>query len=88
MVAVDIAVLTLDGFNEIDSFVALHILGRVAEPGWRVHLAGATPTITSMNGVTVRAQASLEELAQMDAVLVGSGVRSGTSPPTPFFSTV
>ena len=30
-----IAILTFDGFNEIDSIVALGVLGRVRKPGWR-----------------------------------------------------
>ena len=31
-----IAILTFDGFNELDSFIALGILNRVKRPGWRV----------------------------------------------------
>jgi transcriptional regulator GlxA family with amidase domain len=72
----DIAVLTLDGFNEIDSFVALHIFGRVAQAGWRVRLAAVEPRVTSMNGVTVSAQLRLDDLADMDAVLIGSGTKT------------
>ena len=72
----DIAVLTFDGFNEIDSFVALHILGRLAGPDWRVHLAAPEPTVTSMNGVTVTAGCSLDDAARMDAVLIGSGMKT------------
>ena len=34
-----IAILTFDGFNELDSIVALGILSRVRKPGWRVTLA-------------------------------------------------
>jgi hypothetical protein len=30
-----IAILTFDGFNEIDSFVALNLLNRVKRPGWQ-----------------------------------------------------
>ena len=56
-----IAILTFDGFNELDSFIALGILNRVKRPGWRVALACPTPTVTSMNGVTVQRQESLEE---------------------------
>jgi putative intracellular protease/amidase len=71
-----IAVLTFDGFNEIDSFVALHILGRVKAPGWSVQIAAPEPTVTSMNGVTVTAGGSLEEASIMDAVLIGSGMKT------------
>lgn len=71
-----IAILTFDGFNELDSIVALGILNRVRKVGWRVTLASPTPTVTSMNGVTVHAQATLAEACAADAVLVGSGVRT------------
>ncbi len=30
-----IAILTFEGFNELDSIVALGILGRVRKPGWQ-----------------------------------------------------
>jgi transcriptional regulator GlxA family with amidase domain len=71
-----IAVVTLDGFNEIDSFVASYLVGRAAQPGWRVAIASPTPTVTSMNGVTVHAQMAFDELPSADAVLVGSGGRT------------
>ena len=69
-----IAVLTCDGFNELDSFVALALLNRV--PGWRADLCGPGKTVTSMNGVRVETQQDIEFLEQADAVLVGSGVRT------------
>ena len=46
-----IAILTFDGFNELDSLVALGILSRVKRPGWRVSIACPTPRVRSMNGV-------------------------------------
>jgi transcriptional regulator GlxA family with amidase domain len=71
-----IAILTFDGFNELDSLIALGVLNRVKAPGWRVSLACPTPRVTSMNGVTVHAQATLEDAAQADAVIVGSGIQT------------
>lgn len=71
-----IAILTFDGFNELDSLIALGILNRVKQPGWRVSLACPTPHVRSMNGVVLEAQASLEAAAMADAVLVGSGMRT------------
>ena len=50
-----IAILTFDGFNELDSIVALGILNRVRKTGWRVSLASPTATVVSMNGVAVQA---------------------------------
>jgi transcriptional regulator GlxA family with amidase domain len=71
-----IAIVTFDGFNEIDSLVALNILGRALRPAGRVVIASNTPKITSMNGLHVHAQATLAEARAADAVIVGSGTRT------------
>lgn len=71
-----IAILTFDGYNELDSIVALGILHRVKRPGWRVSLAAPTSTVTSMNGVVLQAQATLADANAADAVIVGSGIRT------------
>ena len=71
-----IAIVTLDGFNEIDSFVAASMLGRVASADCSVALASPTAQVTSMNGITVTAQMTLDELPDADAVIVGSGSRT------------
>src|SRR6266702_728427 len=68
-----IAILTFEGFNELDSLVALGILNRVKQPGWRVSIACPTPRVRSMNGVFVDAQVSLRVANSADAVIVGSG---------------
>ncbi|GAB3897455.1 DJ-1/PfpI family protein [Kibdelosporangium lantanae] len=70
------AILTFDGYNELDSLIALGILNRVREPGWRVSIASPTPRVTSMNGVTIDATIDLAEACDADAVIVGSGVRT------------
>jgi transcriptional regulator GlxA family with amidase domain len=69
-----IAILTFEGFNELDSLIALGILNRVKQPGWRVSIACPTPRVRSMNGVFMEAQTSLREANSADAVLVGSGL--------------
>nr|WP_315426261.1 DJ-1/PfpI family protein [uncultured Albidiferax sp.] len=71
-----IAILSFDGFNELDSFVALGVLNRIKKPGWRVSICCPTAEVTSMNGVTVRAQSLLEETRSADAIVVGSGIRT------------
>jgi len=71
-----IAILTFQGFNELDSFVALVILNRIKKPGWRVTLCCPEGEVTSMNGVTVRAQSLLADARSADAVIVGSGIRT------------
>ena len=71
-----IAVVTLDGFNEIDVFVASYMLARVQRPDWTVAIASPAPQVTSMNGVTVTAQMTLADLPTSDAVIVGSGSKT------------
>jgi putative intracellular protease/amidase len=72
----NIAILTFDGFNELDSLIALGVLNRIKRPGWRVSLMCPTPTVTSMNGVTVHAQSTLDDISAADAVIVGSGIKT------------
>ena len=55
-----VAVVTFDGFNELDSLIAAHIINRVDLPGWRAEITSPSETITSMNGVIVRPQQPLE----------------------------
>lgn len=71
-----IAILTFDGYNELDSLIALGVLNRIKKPGWRVSLCCPASEVTSMNGVTVRAQSGLEEAHSADAVIVGSGIKT------------
>lgn len=78
-----IAILTFQGFNELDSLIALGVLNRVKKPGWRVTLCGPEASVTSMNGVTVQMQSALEEAASAEAVIVGSGVRTREVVETP-----
>jgi len=71
-----VAILTFEGFNELDSLIALGVLNRVRRPDWRVSICSPVPEVTSMNGVTIRAQSMLEATRDADAVIVGSGVRT------------
>jgi transcriptional regulator GlxA family with amidase domain len=71
-----IAVLTFDGFNELDSFVAAAILNRMKAQGWAAHITSPTEQVTSMNGVTVLRQKPLEFAADANAVLIGSGIKT------------
>ncbi|WP_223462263.1 DJ-1/PfpI family protein [Pseudomonas sp. A-R-26] len=68
-----IAILTFEGFNELDSLISFGILNRVQQPGWRVSIASPTDKVLSMNGLMIEAQMSLEDACGADAVLVGSG---------------
>ena len=71
-----IAILTFEGFNELDSLVALGILNRIKRSGWRVSLACPTASVRSMNGVVLERQATLEDASAADAVIVGSGMQT------------
>lgn len=71
-----IAILTFQGFNELDSFIALGVLNRIKKPDWRVTICCPETEVTSMNGVTVRAQSLLEATSSADAVIVGSGIKT------------
>ena len=68
-----IAIVTFEGFNEIDSFVALNILNRVNDKGWSAEIVAPEDCVTSMNGVVVRSQQPFSYVNQADAVLFGSG---------------
>lgn len=71
-----IAVLTFDGFNELDSFIAAAILNRVKAKGWKAHITSPTAEVTSMNGITVQRQKPLDFAREADAVIIGSGVKA------------
>lgn len=69
-----IAVLTFDGFNELDSFIALGLLNRLHPLGWKAEITSPISHVTSMNGVVVQAQQPLEFANEADAVIFGSGI--------------
>ena len=72
----NIAILTFDGFNEIDSFVSFHILNRIEADGWKVAITCPSETVRSTNGVQISAQQPLEFANDADAVLFGGSPRS------------
>ena len=69
-----VAVVTFDGFNELDSFIASALINRCRADGLEALITTPTPVVTSMNGVEVRGQRSMEFVAQADVVLIGSGI--------------
>ncbi len=71
-----IAILTFEGYNELDSLIALGVLNRVKKPGWRVSIASPTERVRSMNGVVIESMATLEDASAADAVIVGSGMQT------------
>jgi transcriptional regulator GlxA family with amidase domain len=74
-----IAILTFDGFNELDSLIAFGMLSRVSllgDSNWRVSIASPTARVMSMNGLTVDAHIDLQQACSADAVLIGSGMKT------------
>ena len=69
-----VAIVTFDGFNELDSFIALGLINRLRPEGLQAEIASPSAQVTSMNGVTVTAQRPLEFALEADAVLFGSGI--------------
>ncbi len=71
-----IAVLTFEGFNELDSFIAAAMINRVKQPELKALIVCPAEKVASMNGVVVHSQAPLGFAREADAVIVGSGVRT------------
>jgi transcriptional regulator GlxA family with amidase domain len=71
-----IGILTFEGFNELDSFIASAMLNRVKQPALKALIVCPTAQVASMNGVVVQTQAPLGFVREADAVIVGSGVKT------------
>ncbi|MFE9933235.1 AraC family transcriptional regulator [Streptomyces sp. NPDC005533] len=71
-----VAVVTFDGFNELDSFIASALINRCRKDGLEAWITTPTPRVTSMNGVEVTGQRPMEFVTEADVVLIGSGVRT------------
>ncbi|MFY7864166.1 AraC family transcriptional regulator [Roseateles sp.] len=69
-----VAIVSFDGFNELDSFIALGMLNRLRPLGWSAELCGPGHALTSMNGLTVQLQRPLEWANEAEVVLFGSGL--------------
>lgn len=69
-----VAVLTFDGYNELDTFIALGLINRARSEGISAEVTCPSAQVTSMNGVTVQAQRPLEFANEAEVVLFGSGL--------------
>jgi transcriptional regulator GlxA family with amidase domain len=69
-----VAIVTFDGFNELDTFIALGLINRLRTEGWTAEIASPAARLTSMNGVTVETPQPLEFANEADVVLFGSGL--------------
>jgi transcriptional regulator GlxA family with amidase domain len=71
-----VAVVTFDGFNELDSFIASALINRCRKDGLEAFITTPERVVTSMNGVEVTGQRPMDFVAEADAVLIGSGIRT------------
>lgn len=74
-----IAILTFDGFNELDSLIAYGMLSRISllgDANWKVSIASPTARVTSMNGLTLEAHIDMKQANEADGVLIGSGMKT------------
>jgi transcriptional regulator GlxA family with amidase domain len=71
-----VAVVTFDGFNELDSFIASALINRCRKDGLEAFITTPTPVVTSMNGIEVTGQRPMEFVTEASVVLIGSGVKT------------
>jgi transcriptional regulator GlxA family with amidase domain len=71
-----VAVVTFDGFNELDSFIASALINRCRKDGLEAFITTPAPVVTSMNGVEVTGQRPMDFVVEADVVLIGSGVKA------------
>jgi transcriptional regulator GlxA family with amidase domain len=71
---VQVAILTFEGYNELDSLIAYAILNRIKRPDWHVSIASPTARVRSMNGLALESQISLRDAGAADALVIGSGI--------------
>ena len=64
-----IAVLTFDGFNEIDSFVASYVLNRVRRPDFKAAITAAAEVLRYVTPVGQQADWTARAFAVIDPYL-------------------
>ena len=74
LVPTRVALVTFDGFNELDVFITFGLLNRLRAHGITAEITGPSARLTSMNGVTLDAQQPLEFANEAEVVLFGSGL--------------
>ncbi|WP_052737546.1 MULTISPECIES: DJ-1/PfpI family protein [unclassified Grimontia] len=67
-----VAIVTLDGFNEMDSMIAFTMLNRLNNLGLVAEIVSTHSNVVSMNGLRIQANPTLERLEEYDGVIFGS----------------
>ncbi|ODA33046.1 DJ-1/PfpI family protein [Veronia pacifica] len=70
------AILTLSGFSEIDSLVAYSMLNRLKSHGLLAKIVSEKQSVCSSNGLTVSVDDAIRNLAEYDAIIIGSGINT------------
>lgn len=70
----NIAILTFNGFNEIDCLVAFRILKWLNRDDWNIKICCPDKEVSSAGGLQIKAQAMIEDANTADGVIVGSGI--------------
>ncbi|ARS29101.1 hypothetical protein [Sphingomonas sp. KC8] len=70
-----IAILTFDGFNELDAFTVPAILNQLHARNWAAHVTAPATRVTSMNGIVVERQRPIDFAAEADAVIINGSNR-------------
>ena len=68
-----IAIVTFDGFTDIDVVLPWDLLHRAKGEGWTIRLVGTEPVHVSATGLDVRMHGAVEETHDADVVLFASG---------------
>jgi transcriptional regulator GlxA family with amidase domain len=68
-----IALITFDGFTDIDVVLPWDLLHRAREPSWEVRILGTSDHHVSATGLPIPTHGRLEDAADADVVLVSSG---------------
>ena len=69
----NIAIVVFDKFTDVDLWLMWDLLNRVRVPDWSVKIVGSAETHTSVTGIPVSTQDSIEFANSADAVLFVSG---------------
>lgn len=72
--SLNISICTFESFNEIDSFIAFHILSRLKKyfPVVNVYIVSDKSNVTSMNGITITIDKRISEIINDDIIIFGS----------------
>ena len=68
-----IALIVFDGFTDIDLYLPWDLLHRPQQPTWEVRILGTAAEHVSSTGLPVRTHGMIDEAADADVVLIGSG---------------